>query len=121
MSFVVIFINMTANKEERKIKHIKTEFAPYKEYLWGLIRIKDGWKDIGKQIAFETGRKIPYSFSIYGQRYSGVEEEKRLWICPFDRSEYRLGIIKKTGQVFHHCELCNRWATVNRTTRKGKE
>lgn len=34
-------------KKTRKPKKEKEYFVPYKTYLWGLIKIKDGWKDIG--------------------------------------------------------------------------
>jgi hypothetical protein len=95
-------------KKKTKINN-RVEFAPYKSYLFGLIKVPDGWEDIGEQISYGMGEYKPYHISIWGDNYSGMEEVKYFKVCNFDRRQLRLGMIKRNSQMIYYCPLCKRW------------
>jgi hypothetical protein len=90
----------------------KDVFVPYKTYLWGLIKIKDGWKDIGISGPFSTGETRQYSYSFYGHTYSGEEEITYHKVCRICRVIFRLCLWKSTGEVYFYCPNCGRMSNV---------
>lgn len=82
-----------------KKKTITSEYAPYKSYIWGLIQIPHGWKDLGK--------KGYLSKSLAGEGWTTTQWKA----CAICRERVRIGK-HETGILFEYCPICKRWWTV---------
>ena len=86
----------------------KSVYAPYKEYLWGFIRFKKGWKDLGLSKKFGEGEYKKYNCYHDGHTFSGEEEVQYSSICNQCREVLRLGQSLKDKQVFCYCPKCKK-------------
>lgn len=85
-------------------KKQKQIYVPYKEYLWGFIRLKDGWKDLGLSKSFGKGEYSKYSY----RGYSGEEEITYSSVCRHCEEKLRIGQEKFDKHVFYYCPKCKK-------------
>ena len=76
-------------KENKKKASNLDYYAPFKTYLWGLVRIRDGWKDLG-----EVGFVIR-------------DHKAFVRSCADCHTRLNIGKEKVTGKVFHFCPRCD--------------